>query len=72
MRADSDPAEMTADERRHAVATILARGLCRLRDRAALETRTALPSEIPAEIPSEPAANPLETVGENPLSDHVG
>jgi hypothetical protein len=66
MRPDLDPSQMTPAERRRAVAAILAAGLRRLRDRAAL-------ASVPTpEIPSSAAEKPLETVPENPLSVHVG
>ena len=38
MRPHDDPAAMTADERLHEVATILAAGILRLRSRASLPT----------------------------------
>lgn len=65
MRPDLDPAELTPDERRREVAAILASGLCRLRDRSALDPSAA-------EIPSEPAEKSLEAVPENPLTILVG
>jgi hypothetical protein len=66
MRPDLDPSQMTSDERRREVAAILAAGLRRLRDRAAL---ASIP---PSEIPSDTGEKPLEAVLENPLSVHVG
>lgn len=66
MRPDLDPSQMTPDERRRAVAAILAAGLRRLRDRAALASGPA------PEIPSDTAEKPLEAVPANPLSGHVG
>ena len=66
MRPDFDPALMTVDERRHEVVSILAMGLRRLRDRAAL-----LPTTAP-ENSSNSQANGLEAVPQNPLTDHVG
>lgn len=66
MRPDFDSALMTPDERRREVAAILAAGLRRLRDRAAL-------ASVPApENPSKTAEKPLEAVPENPLSVQVG
>jgi hypothetical protein len=69
MRPDLDPAQMTPDERRREVAAILAFGLCRLRDRHALEAR---PEQTILESPSEAAKTPLEAAPENPLSVNVG
>jgi hypothetical protein len=66
MRPDLDPSLLTLDERRREVAAILAAGLRRLRDRAALT------SSSPPENPSETGENSLEAVPENPLSVHVG
>jgi hypothetical protein len=66
MRPDLDPSLLTPDERRREVAAILAAGLRRLLDRAAL-------ASVPdPENPSESAEKPLEAVPENPLSVHVG
>ncbi len=66
MRPDFDPSLMTPDERRRAVAALLAAGLRRLRDRAALAS-----GPVP-EISSDTAEKPLEAAPENPLSGHVG
>ncbi len=66
MRPDLDPSLLTPDERRREVAAILAAGLRRLRDRAALASVPVL------ENPSETAEKPLEAVPENSLSVHVG
>ncbi|MSR55825.1 MAG: hypothetical protein EXS09_21510 [Gemmataceae bacterium] len=66
MHADLDPSLMTPDERCREVAAILASGLLRLRDRAALASDTA------SENPSEPVGNSLEAVPANPLTVHVG
>ena len=66
MRSDLDPVLMTPDERRREVAAILASGLLRLRDRAALA------SDPTSENPSEPVENSLEAVPANPLTVHVG
>lgn len=66
MRPDLDPSLLTPDERRREVAAILAAGLRRLRDRAALA------SAPDPEILSDAAEKPLEAVPENPLSVHVG
>jgi len=66
MRPDLDPALMTPDERRREVAAVLASGLRRLRDRAALAHDTT------SENPSEPVENSLEADPANPLTVHVG
>lgn len=63
MRTDLDPSEMTPDERRREVAAILAGGLRRLRDRAALAT---------SDNPPKPVESRLEAVPVNPLTVHVG
>ncbi len=65
MRPDLDPAQLTPDERRREVAAILAAGLCRLRDRSALDPSAA-------ENPAEAAEKSLEAVRENPLTVLVG
>jgi hypothetical protein len=69
MRTDLDPAQMTPDERRREVAAILAAGLCRLRDRHALDSP---PPDLAAENPPEPGETCLEAARENPLTVHVG
>lgn len=69
MRPDLDPAQMTPDERRREVVAILASGLCRMRDRHALESS---PVQTIPEITSDAAETPLEAASENPLSVHVG
>jgi len=66
MRPDFDPALMTPDERRREVAAILAAGLRRLRDRAALTSSPTSENRLESE------QKPLEAVPENPLSVHVG
>ena len=66
MRTDLDPSQMTPDERRREVAAILATGVRRLRDRAAL---TSVPA---SEKPSNPDGTYLEAVPANPLTVHVG
>ncbi|MCZ2343089.1 MAG: hypothetical protein LC104_15055 [Bacteroidales bacterium] len=66
MRPGIDPSEMTADERRREVVTILADGLCRLRDRSAL---AASPH---SENPSEASEKSLEDVRRNPVTEVVG
>jgi hypothetical protein len=60
----------TPDQRRQAVARIMAAGILRLRARAALP---AVAAELPAPriLPENPA-NPLELSGEAPLTVHRG
>jgi hypothetical protein len=57
---------MAPDERRQEVAAILATGLRRLRDQAALTSSPV------SQIPSDTAEKPLEAVPENPLSVQDG
>jgi len=66
MRLDLDPCQMTPDERRREVAVILATGLRRLRDRAAL-----IPV-APAENPAEQVENRLEHLPTTALNVHTG
>jgi hypothetical protein len=67
MRPHDDPAAMSAHERLHEVATILAAGILRLRSRA------ALPSEHPGpNNPSESAEDCLEVSAKTVLSVHTG
>lgn len=67
MRADDDPASLSPDERRAAIARILADGILRLRKRA------ALPSDAPSgENLSISRQDRLEAVPDNPLTVHVG
>jgi hypothetical protein len=61
---------MTADERLHALAAILATGLLRLRARAALPAAPGL--ESGPENFSADGPDPLEVPGETVLSDHTG
>jgi hypothetical protein len=63
MRPELDPSEMTPDERRREIAEILATGLRRLRDRAALAA---------SENSDNPGGTCLEAVPSNPLTVHVG
>ena len=74
MRPDLDPSQMTPDERRRETVAILAAGLRRLRDRAALAADPApeIPSCPAPEISSEAAEKSLEAVPDTPLSVHVG
>ncbi len=65
MRPDLDPCQLTPDERRHEIASILARGIVRLRDRTALAT----PDET---NPTPAAEKPLALSSETVLSGHVG
>lgn len=67
MRFDDDPASLSPDERRTAIARILADGVLRMWNRAAL-----LPDDGDPKHPSNPGENRLEAVPENPLTVHVG
>lgn len=67
MRFDDDSARLSPEERRAAVAAILALGVLRLQKRAALSTDAPEP-----ENPSVSSQNRLEAVPENPLTVHVG
>ena len=67
MRFDDDPASLSPDERRTAIARILADGVLRLWNRAAL-----LPDDGDPKNPSNSGENRLEAVPENPLTVHVG
>jgi hypothetical protein len=58
---------LSPDERRTAIARILAGGVLRLWNRAAL-----LPDDGDRKNPSNPGENRLEAVSENPLTVHVG
>jgi hypothetical protein len=70
MRPDADPAFMTPAERFRELAGILAAGILRLRDRAAL---AADPGEHPApENPPETVHSCLELSGKTVLSVHGG
>ena len=62
MRPEPDPSQLTPDDRRRDVASILAAGLRTLRDRSALLS----------ESPSEAAETPLEPVPVVPLTGHGG
>ena len=66
MRPELHSSLLTPEERRRAVAAILAAGLRRLRERAALATEAA-PKNL-----AEGAEKPLEPVPGNPLTVHVG
>jgi hypothetical protein len=67
---DLDPATLTADERLRQVAALLAAGVLRLRDRAALP---ADPGEHPApENPQENGQDSLEVLAHAVLTVHGG
>ena len=66
MRLDLDPCQMTPDERRREVAAILAAGLRRLRDRAALA------SAFFFENPSKTRENGLESQADTSVNVHAG
>jgi hypothetical protein len=81
MRPESDPARMTADQRLREVAAILAAGLLRLRDRAALPTDPLAFRPLPRgegrgaggpENLSETGPDGLEVPSETVLSVHTG
>ena len=65
-RPESPPSELTPDQRRRELAAILARGLRRLRDRAALS------SEPASTIPPEASFSTLEAVSDKSLTVHAG
>ena len=65
-RPDLPPSELTPDQRRRELAAILARGLRRLRDRA------ALPGEPTSAIPSDASETTLEAVPDKSLTVHAG
>lgn len=70
MRPHDDPAAMTADERLREIASILAAGLLRLRDRSAL---LADPTEHPGpENPPESGQDRVEVPAETVLSVPTG
>ncbi|QEL20457.1 hypothetical protein [Limnoglobus roseus] len=59
MRPDLDPAHLTPDDCFRELATILARGLCRLRDKAALTPhQTSAPQIVPESSDSAVAVPP--------------
>ena len=66
MPAEFPTSELTPDERRREVVSILATGLRRLRDRA------ALPVETSPSIPVESSNSSLEAVPANPLTVPAG
>jgi hypothetical protein len=67
MRLDLEPSQMTPDERRGEVAAILAVGLRRLRDRAALA-----PAPFFSENPSKTRENGLESRADTSVNVHAG
>lgn len=67
MRFDDDPASLSPDERRTAIARILADGVIRLRKRVVLSQ-----ADGNSENSSNSEENRLEAVPENPLTVHVG
>jgi len=70
MRPELDPARLTPEERLREVATILAGGLLRLRDRAALPNPTA-PHPAP-EIPATASTQGLEVPANKSVTVHGG
>lgn len=66
MSRDDDAARLTPDERLEEVAAILAAGVVRLRNRA------ALPQASDHENPTESGAACLEVPGKTVLSVHAG
>ena len=70
MRPIDDPSSLTPDQRRAAVANILAAGILRLQTRAALTHET---SDLPGPKKPEDSATPsLEVPDETVLSVHNG
>lgn len=67
MRADDDTSHLPIDERRQAIAAILAEGILRLRRREAIP----LPGNA-NQNPSDSCKDRLEAAPENPLTVHVG
>ena len=65
-RPDLSPSELTPDQRRRELAGLLARGLRRLRDRAALA------GDPTSAIPSEASFSTLEAVPDKSLTVHAG
>ena len=65
-RPDLPPSELTPDQRRRELAGIFARGLRRLRDRAALA------GEPTSANPSQASNSTLEAVPDKSLTVHAG
>ena len=65
-RPDPPPSELTPDQRRRELAALLARGLRRLRDRAALV------GDPTSANPSEASFSTLEGVADKSLTVHAG
>jgi hypothetical protein len=61
VRPDLDPAHLTPDDRRAELASILARGLCRLRDKAALTPERTSATQIVPESSDSAVAVPPDT-----------
>ena len=70
MRHDLDPIALTPDQRRREVAALLAAGLLRLRDRAALSA--PLGEQPGPENPRESGRDSLEVPAGTVLSVHSG
>ena len=66
LHPDLPPSELTPDQRRRELAALLARGLRRLRDRA------ALPGDPTSAIRSEASNSALEAVADKSLTVHAG
>ena len=65
-RPDLHPSELTPDQRRRELAGILARGLRRLRDRAALT------ADLTSANPAEASNSTLDAVSDKSLTVHAG
>ncbi len=65
-RTEAPPSDLTPDQRRRELAGLLARGLRRLRDRAALGT------DPTSANPSEASISTLEAVPDKSLTVHAG
>ena len=65
-RPDLPPSELTSGQRRRELAGLLARGLRRLRDRAALAGKPTSAN------PSEASETTLEAVADKSLTVHAG
>jgi len=65
-RPDLPPSELTPDQRRRELAALLAEGLRRLRDRA------AMPSDPTSANPSAASKSTLEAVPDKSLTVHAG
>ena len=65
-RPEAPPSELTPDRRRRELAGLLARGLRRLRDRAALA------GDLTSAIPTEASISTHEAVADKSLTVHAG